>query len=138
MSKISPSFLLASMLSILFSSVAFSQAANPGERVVNPTPNEISSSSPNIQGKWIFTISGENRSTTCTFIQKGNMLTGKFRGDMGDLPVTGTIDKDRTIAFAVKFGGMSMKFAGTIEGKTMKGIVDLRMGRGRKNWAATK
>jgi hypothetical protein len=131
MSKSFPFFLFVSMSSILFSSVAFAQAASP-------IPDQISNSIPNIQGKWTFSISGENRSTTCTLIQKGNALTGKFRGDMGDLPLTGTVTKDRRMAFTARFGGMSMKFSGVVEGKTIKGIVDLPMGRGRKNWTATK
>lgn len=139
MSKFFSLILLSSISSILFSSVAFAQAANPTpERIANPTPAEISSSIPNIQGKWTFSISGENRSTTCTLVQKGNVLTGTFRGEMGDLPLTGTITKDRKMAFTARFGGMSLKFAGTVDGKTMKGIVDLPMGRGRKNFIATK
>jgi hypothetical protein len=139
MSKSFPFFLFVSMSSILFSSVAFAQAASPNpERISNPIPDQISNSIPNIQGKWTFSISGENRSTTCTLIQKGNALTGKFRGDMGDLPLTGTVTKDRRMAFTARFGGMSMKFSGVVEGKTIKGIVDLPMGRGRKNWTATK
>ena len=57
---------------------------------------------------------------------------------MGDLPLTGTVTNDRKMAFTARFGGMSIKFSGMVEGKTMKGIVDLPMGRGRKNWTATK
>ncbi len=139
MSKSFTLFLLASMLSILFASVAFAQASSPiPQPATNPTPDQISSSIPNIQGKWTFTIAGENRSTTCTLNQKGNILTGKIRGEMGDLPISGTITKDRKMAFTARFGGMQMKFAGKVDGQMMKGIVDLPMGRGRKNWTATK
>jgi hypothetical protein len=147
MSKFFSLLLLGSMSSILFSSVAFAQAAHPisdapketlRERAANPTPDQISKSIPNIQGKWTFSISGENRSTTCTLIQKGNVLTGKFRGEMGDLPISGTVAKDRRMEFMARFGGMRMKFSGTVDGQMMKGIVDLPMGRGRKNWTATK
>jgi hypothetical protein len=107
----------------------------------SPSPDKIplqSTTIPNIEGKWKMSIIGENRSTTCTLIQTGNTLTGKFRSEMGDLPVTGTVTKDRKMAFTAKFGGMSLKFSGTVEGKTMQGIVDLPMGQGRKNWTATK
>ncbi len=147
MSKSFYLLLLSSVSSILFFSVAFAQDTNPvsdsstetlRDRVNNPTPDQISNSIPNIQGKWTFTISGENRSTTCTLIQKGNVLTGKFRGEMGDLPLSGTVTKDRKMSFTARFGGLQMKFAGTVDGQTMKGIVDLPMGRGRKNWTATK
>ena len=139
MSKSFSLLLLGSLSSILFSSVAFAQVANPvPERVSNPTSDQTSNSIPNIQGKWTFSISGENRSTTCTLNQKGNVLTGKFGGDMGDLPISGTVTKDRKMAFTARFGGMQMKFAGTVDGQTMKGIVDLPMGRGRKNWTANR
>ncbi len=139
MSKYFMVFCVGSISSILFASIAFAQAASPNpERVANPTPDQISNSIPNIQGKWTFSIAGENRSTTCTLSQKGNVLTGKFRGDMGDLPILGTITKDRKMAFTARFGGMQMKFAGKVDGQMMKGIVDLPMGRGRKNWTATK
>jgi hypothetical protein len=130
---------IGSISSILFFSVAFAQSPEQFPRQIpNQVPARGSNSSPNIQGKWTFSISGENRSTTCTLIQKGNVLTGKFRGEMGDLPLTGTVTNDRKIAFTAKFGGMSMKFAGTVDGKTINGIVDLPMGRGRKNFTASK
>jgi hypothetical protein len=93
---------------------------------------------PNIEGKWKMLISRENRSTTCTLIQRGNALTGTFQGQIGYLPLTGTVTNDRKMGFTARFGGMSMKFFGMVEGKTIKGIVDLSMGRGRKNWTATK
>jgi hypothetical protein len=130
---------VGSISSILFFSVACAQGLEQfPQQIPNQSPTRGSNSSPNIQGKWTFSISGENRSTTCTLIQKGNVLTGKFRGEMGDLPLTGTITNDRKIALTARFGGMSMKFAGTVDGKTMNGIVDLPMGRGRKNFTASK
>jgi hypothetical protein len=139
MSRIFMMCFIGSISSILFSGVACAQ--NPEQfpqQIPNQVPTRVSSPMPNIEGKWKMSISGENRSTTCTLIQKGNVLTGKFRGEMGDLPLTGTITNDRKMAFTARFGGMSLKFAGTVDGKTMKGIVDLPMGRGRKNFTASK
>jgi hypothetical protein len=130
---------VVSISSILFSRVAYAQSPEQfPQQIPNQVPARVSSPMPNIEGKWKMSISGENRSTTCTLIQKGNVLTGKFRGEIGDLPLTGTITNDRKMAFTARFGGMSIKFSGMVEGKTMKGIVDLPMGRGRKNWTATK
>jgi hypothetical protein len=130
---------IGSISSILFSSVACAQSP---EQIPQQIPSQASpqfpNSIPNIEGKWKMSISGENRSTTCTLIQKGNVLTGTFRGQMGDLPLTGNVTNDRKMAFTARFGGMSIKFSGMVEGKTMKGIVDLPMGRGRKSWIATK
>lgn len=127
MSKSFLLFLLGSGTSILFSSFAFAQSPNP-----------VSPQIPNIEGTWKMSILGENRSATCTLIQKGNALTGTFRGQMGDLPLTGTVTTDRKMAFSAKFIFGTLKFAGTVKSQTMEGIVDLPMGRGRKNWTATK
>jgi hypothetical protein len=81
-------------------------------------------------------IMGENIAPTYTLIQKGTALTGTFKGPMGELPLTGSVTSDRKVAFTVKFRGATLKFAGTVEGETMKGVADLP--RGRKNWTATK
>ncbi len=118
MSKFPPLLFLGSVSLILFSSVAVAQV-------------------PNIEGNWKMSISGENLSPTYTLIQKGNTLTGTFRAPMGDLPLTGTITNDKKVNFSAKAGGMSLKFAGTVDGKTMKGVADIPM-QGRKNWTATK
>jgi hypothetical protein len=127
MSKIFLLFLLGSGSSILFSSSAFTQTSTP-------TSQQI----PNIAGTWKMSILGENRSATCTLIQKGKALTGTFRGQMGDLPLTGTITTAKNITFSAKSMFGTLNFAGTVDGQTMKGIVDLPMGRGRKNWTASK
>ena len=118
----------------MFSSVAFAQEANP-----IPSTNCQAKFPPEfliqfrilkVNGKC--QLAGENRSTTCTLVQKGNVLTGKFRGEMGDLPLTGTITKDRKMAFTARFGGMSLKFAGTVDGKTIEGYCRSTDGAGAK------
>jgi hypothetical protein len=124
MSKCFAPILLGSVLFILFPSIAFTQ--NTSQQV------------PNIGGNWKMSIIGENRSADCTLIQKGNALTGTFRGQMGDLPVTGTVGNDKKVAFSAKFIMGTLKFSGRVEGQNMKGVVDFPMGRGQKNWLATK
>jgi hypothetical protein len=118
MFKISPVLAIGSVLSILSANVASAQMAN-------------------IAGDWKMSIIGENLAPTYTLIQTGNKLTGTFRAPMGDLPLTGTITKDNKVNFSAKAGGMNLKFEGTVNGKTMKGVADLPM-KGRKNWTATK
>lgn len=127
MSKIFLLFLLGSGSSILFSSSPFAQASTPAVEQI-----------PNIGGNWKMSILGENRSASCTLIQKGQVLTGTFRGQMGDLPITGTITTSKKMTFSAKSMFGTLNFAGTIDGQTMKGIVDLPMGRGQKNWTASK
>lgn len=109
--------MLSSVSSIAFSGVAFAQV-------------------PNIEGNWKMSVTGMNISPTYTLIQKGKALTGTFRGPKGDLPLTGTVTDDKKVNFSVDLDGRSLKFTGTVEGKIMKGVADLPMGR--KNWTATK
>jgi hypothetical protein len=119
MFKISPVLAIGSVLSIVSASVVFAQV-------------------PSIEGNWKMSIIGEdNLAPTYTLIQKGNALTGTFRAPIGDLPLTGTITKDNKVNFSAKAGGLNLKFVGTVDGKTMKGVADLPM-KGRKNWTATK
>jgi hypothetical protein len=117
--KVSPVLAIGSVLSILTANVASAQMAN-------------------IAGDWKMSIAGEKSlAPTYTLIQTGDKLTGTFRAPMGDLPLTGTITKDNKVNFSAKAGGMNLKFVGTVDGKTMKGVADLPM-KGRKNWTATK
>jgi hypothetical protein len=140
MSKYFPLLLIGSISSILFSSIAFAQAIDRSSRQSSSShliSDQVSTQIPNIQGEWKMSIVGENLSPTYTLIQTGNTLTGTFRVPLGNLPLTGTITKDKKVNFSAKAGGMSLKFAGTVEGKTMKGVADIPM-KGRKNWTATQ
>jgi hypothetical protein len=118
MSKIFSVLFLSSVASILFSHVSLAQ-------------------SPSIEGDWKMSIIGENLSSSYSLIQKGNLLTGTFRAPLGTFPLTGTITKDNKVNFSAKAGGMNLKFAGTVDGKTMRGVADIPM-KGRKKWTATK
>jgi hypothetical protein len=122
MSRSFPVLLLSSISSILVANVAMTQS-----------PSQV----PNIEGNWKMSIIGEDIAPTYTLIQKGNILTGTFRAPIGNLPITGTVTKDKKVTFAAKSGGMSLNFAGTVDGKKMKGVADIPM-KGRKNWTATR
>jgi hypothetical protein len=145
MSKFSLILSLTFVLSIFCPSSAFAQVVDsPKEMQRDRVPNQISTQSqisaqiPNIQGEWKMSIIGENLSSTYSLIQKGNVLTGTFRAPLGTFPLTGTITKDNKVNFSAKAGGgMNLKFSGTIDGKTMKGVADIPM-RGRRNWTATQ
>jgi hypothetical protein len=118
MSKNFSVLFLSSVASILFSHVSLAQ-------------------SPSIEGDWKMSIIGENLSSNYSLIQKGNLLTGTFRAPLGTFPLTGTITKDNKVNFSAKARGMNLKFAGTVDGKTMRGVADIPM-KGRKKWTATK
>jgi hypothetical protein len=105
------------------------------EQIPARNPDQI----PNIEGDWKMSIQGENRATSISLVQKGNAFTGTFRGgQMGDLPITGTVTNDNKVDFTGKFMLGSLNFSGTVDGKTMKGKVDLPMGREGTDWTATK
>jgi hypothetical protein len=123
MSKSFLPLLLGSASSILLSGVAFAQ---------------VSSQLPNVAGNWIMSIPGKNQTMTYTLIQKGHVLTGILRGDRGNLPLKGTITNDRKVAFTGTAMMATLRFTGSVEGNTMKGVVELPMGQGRQNWTATK
>jgi hypothetical protein len=132
MSKSFSLLFLGSISSIVLSSMASAQA--PNATVANATV--ANAAVPNVEGTWKMSKNGDNIAPTYTLIQKGNALTGTFKGPMGNLPLTGTVTNDKKVTFSVKFRGMSLKFAGTVDGQIMKGVADTP--RGRKNWTATK
>jgi hypothetical protein len=141
MSKFYLIFPFAFVLSIFWHGSAFAQVVDPQKEIQPdrvPTQGQTSAQFPKIQGEWKMSIIGENLSSTYSLIQKGNVLTGTFRAPLGTFPIAGTITKDRKINFAAKAGGgMNLKFSGTVDGKTMKGIADIPM-KGRRNWTATQ
>jgi hypothetical protein len=139
MSKFSPILSIVIGLSIFYPGFAFAQVIDSSKGTVRQrVPSQVSAQIPNIQGEWKMSIIGENLSSTYSLIQKGTVLTGTFRAPLGTFPITGTITKDNKINFSAKAGGgMNLKFAGTVDGKTMKGVADIPM-KGRRNWTATQ
>jgi hypothetical protein len=125
--------------SILLTSIVCAQVIKPKKETVSDRiHSQVSAQVPNIQGEWKMSIIGENLSSTYSLIQKGTVLTGTFRAPLGTFPLTGTITKDNKINLSAKAGGgMNLKFAGTVDGKTMKGVADIPM-KGRRNWTATR
>lgn len=121
-----------SQLSIGFvSSILFAAGA------VAQAPSVAPTNIPDVAGTWKMTIPGEKDTTAFTLIQKGNTLTGTMQAPVGNLPLTGTVTKDKKMNWTAKFGGMKAKLAGTVEGTTMTGVIDIPM-QGKKNFTATK
>ena len=97
----------------------------------------------NVAGKWeskFTTPNGETRTTTYTFKQDGDKLTGTVSGGMGgETPLEGTV-KGKEVKFSVTRqtpnGEMKSEFTATVEGDTMKGNVVSP--RGTREWTATK
>jgi hypothetical protein len=97
----------------------------------------------NITGEWNFTVNtGQGSgSPTFTFKQDGENLTGNYKGQFGEAPLTGTV-KGADIKFAIKISAqgqeLTLTYSGKIENKdSMKGTVVLgELGEG--TWTAKR
>ncbi len=82
-----------------------------------------------VTGKWGFTVDlgGQGGSPTFTFQQKGEKLTGRYQGQLGEADVAGTVKGDAiSFSFTVKgdLGEITATYDGTVSGDTMKGKAD--------------
>jgi hypothetical protein len=83
-----------------------------------------------VTGTWLMTVQTSAGSGTPTFtlVQKGDAITGTYKGQLGEAPVTGTINgDDMTLEFGVETQGQSLtiKYIGKIDGKSVSGSVAL-------------
>jgi len=102
-----------------------------------PAPAASQGSGANISGDWNFTVETQagSGSPTFTFKQQGETLTGTYKGQFGEAPLTGTV-KGSDINFTIKINAqgqeLTVTYSGKIENKdSMKGTVKLgEMGEG--------
>jgi hypothetical protein len=93
----------------------------------------------NIQGDWEMSLAGDgDKDTIFTLTQTGTVLTGIFRGSLGNLSIKGDLSSNGKIAFAAQIDRSSIEFSGMVDGEIMYGIVDFPMEKGLKNWTAIK
>lgn len=83
-----------------------------------------------ISGTWNFDVETEMGSgnPVVTFEQKGDVLTGTYRGQLGEAPLSGKVIGDKVeFWFEASPTGEKMKvvYTGTVSGATMQGSVDL-------------
>lgn len=89
-----------------------------------------------VTGTWIMAVETGAGSGSPTFIlvQKGEALSGSYKGQLGEAQVTGTVKGDDvTIEYTVGGQGQSIavKYSGKTDGKTMSGKVSLgQLGEG--------
>jgi len=89
-----------------------------------------------VTGTWIMAVETGAGSGSPTFVlvQKGEALSGSYKGQLGEAQVTGTVKGDDvTIEYKVdgQAGTLAVKYTGKTDGKTMSGKVSLgQLGEG--------
>jgi hypothetical protein len=89
-----------------------------------------------VTGTWIMAVetSAGSGSPTFVLVQKGDALSGSYKGQLGEAQVTGTVKGDEvTIEYKVdgQAGSLAVKYSGKTDGKTMSGKVSLgQLGEG--------
>ena len=89
-----------------------------------------------VTGTWIMAVETGAGSGSPTFVlvQKGEALSGTYKGQLGEAQVTGTVKGDEvTIDYKVdgQAGSLAVKYWGKTDGKTMTGKVSLgQLGEG--------
>ncbi|HJQ71449.1 MAG TPA: hypothetical protein VKA70_20895 [Blastocatellia bacterium] len=96
----------------------------------------------NITGTWNATVetSQGTGSPTFTFKQEGEKLTGNYKGQLGEAPITGALKgNDISFSFKLNFQGeeFTVTYNGKVEGNAMKGKATLGQ-LGEANWTAKK
>lgn len=97
----------------------------------------------NISGAWTFTVETQagSGSPMFTFKQEGENLTGTYKGQFGEAPLTGTV-KGADVKFTIKINAqgqdLTVAYTGKIDGKdSMKGTASFgEMGEG--TWTAKR
>ena len=93
-------------------------------------------SAADVTGTWIMAVQTGAGSGSPTFVlvQKGEALSGTYKGMLGEAQVTGTVKgEDVTIEYTVDGQGqtLAVKYSGKTDGKTMSGKVSLgQLGEG--------
>jgi opacity protein-like surface antigen len=84
----------------------------------------------NLAGEWDMAVETQAGSghPHFSFKQSGSTLTGTYKGQLGEAPVTGTVKgNEATWSFKVNAQGMDLTitYTGTVEGDTIKGKLTL-------------
>ena len=81
-------------------------------------------------GTWVMQVQTDQGGGSPTFAltQDGNALSGTYKGQLGEAPVTGKVEGDSfEINYSLDGGGMQMKvvYSGTLDGDSVSGKLDL-------------
>ncbi len=95
-----------------------------------------------VSGTWIMDVQTPNGGGKPTFvlIQKGDELSGTYKGALGEAAVTGTVQGDEVVInYKIMAQGneLQIKYAGKVEGNTISGKVSFGPG-GEGTFKGTK
>jgi hypothetical protein len=81
-----------------------------------------------VTGTWTMTVESPMGTGTPTFTlaQKGEVVTGTYKGQLGEAKVAGTLKgNELSLAYDIDAQGMQLKitYSGTVDGNTMAGKV---------------
>jgi hypothetical protein len=81
-------------------------------------------------GTWLMSVETQAGTGNPTFVlvQKGDQLTGTYKGQLGEAPVTGTVKgNDITITYKISAQGQDLDivYSGTLDGDKVSGKVKL-------------
>ena len=99
-------------------------------RTAPPATNPSGTSAVDITGTWALQVVTEmgTRTPTVTLKQEGEKLTGRYKSQLGEAPVTGTIkDKDFRFQVTLSIEGnpLVLNYTGTVDKNTISGRVDV-------------
>ena len=99
-------------------------------------PAQAETKAQDVSGAWALEVNttAGSGTPTVTLKQDGEKLTGQYSGQLGEAPLSGTLEGAAiTFQFDVDVQGAAVRvvYSGTVEGDTMKGTVSLgEMGEG--------
>jgi opacity protein-like surface antigen len=81
-----------------------------------------------ITGTWSMAVESPlgSGNPTFTFVQKGEEVTGTYKGQLGEAKVAGTLKGNAlSVNYSINAQGMDLKitYSGTVDGNTMSGKV---------------
>jgi hypothetical protein len=97
-------------------------------RTAAPAAAPAGTSAIDVTGTWAFQVVSDagTRTPTVVFAQEGEKLTGRYKSQIGEAPLTGTI-KGNALAFqvtlAVEGNSFTLDYSGTVDGNSMSGKV---------------
>lgn len=102
---------------------------------------ETTKETASVTGKWTVSIQGQRGPRTQKMIiqQDGNSISGNIQGDRGNQEFHGNVEGNGihfTVNVNTPRGDMTLEYRGTIQGDSMKGMIQGPIGQG--SWSAKR